>query len=76
MNNWQSPISTTDPHSEHRLTYRKQEAAKALGVSERTLHSLLKSRQIKSFKLGRAVLIPVAEIEAFITLGIKRGGQA
>lgn len=62
--------------TETRLTLRKSEAARALGISERTLHNLLKSGQIGSFKLNRAVLIPIAEIESFITLGIKRGGQA
>lgn len=62
--------------NETRLTLRKSEAARALGVSERTLHELLKSGQIGSFKLNRAVLIPVAEIEAFISLGIQRGGHA
>tara|TARA_R110002111_G_C6003165_1_gene373392 strand:- start:1560 stop:1769 length:210 start_codon:yes stop_codon:yes gene_type:complete len=60
---------------ENRLTLRKGEAARALGVSERTLHDLLKSGQIGSFKLGRAVLIPVAEIKAFISLGIQSGGK-
>ena len=63
MNN---PSPNADP-SEPRLTFRKWEAAKALGVSERTLHDLLKSGQIKSFKLNRTVLIPVVELEAFIT---------
>lgn len=58
-----------------RLTLRKSEAARALGVSDRTLHELLKSGQIGSFKLGRAVLIPVAEIKAFISLGIQSGGK-
>ena len=66
----------THASTETRLTLRKSEAARALGISERTLHNLLKSGQIGYFKLNRAVLIPVAEIEAFITLGIKRGGQA
>ncbi len=60
---------------EPRLTLRKSEAARVLGVSERTLHNLLKSGRIGSFKVDRAVLIPVAEIEAFIALGIQRGGQ-
>ncbi len=71
MNNWQPSTSTSNPSSEPRLTLRKQEAAKALGISERTLHALLKSGQIGSFKLNRAVLIPVAELEAFIA---RKGG--
>jgi len=66
VNNWQPPTPTTNPSSDLRLTLRKHEAAKTLGVSERTLHTLLKSGQIGSFKLDRIVLIPVAELEAFI----------
>ncbi len=62
---------TTEP----RLTLRKSEAARALGVSERTLHNLLKSGRIGSFKLDRAVLIPVAGIEAFIAQQMQRGGN-
>lgn len=65
----------THNSNETRLTLRKSEAARALGVSDRTLHELLKSGQIGSFKLDRAVLIPVAEIEAFISLGIRSGGK-
>lgn len=65
----------TNNSDKMRLTLRKSEAARALGVSDRTLHELLKSGQIGSLKLDRAVLIPVAEIEAFIALGVQRGGQ-
>lgn len=72
MKNWQPPTPIDNPPSELRLTLRKREAAKALGVSERTLHTLLKSGQIGSFKLDRIVLIPVAELEAFIA---RKGGQ-
>jgi len=68
-------MNSTQPHMPHpelRLTLRKREAAKALGISERALHSLLKSGQIGSFKLDRIVLIPVAELHAFIA---RKGGQ-
>jgi excisionase family DNA binding protein len=66
-----SPSTESSPE---RLTLRKNEAAAALGVSQRTLHKLLKSGQIGSFKLDRAVLIPVAEIKAFIAQQMQRGG--
>ncbi|MDF1808217.1 MAG: helix-turn-helix domain-containing protein [Phycisphaerales bacterium] len=75
MKNWQPPIPASEPPPELRLTLRKREAAKALGVSERTLHDLLKSGQIGSFKLDRAVLIPFAELEAFIERHSQTGGQ-
>lgn len=63
INQLNSPSSESNPE---RFTLRKREAAAALGVSERTLHNLLKSGQIDSFKLDRIVLIPVSGIEAFI----------
>lgn len=72
MNNWQPPTPINNPSSEFRLTLRKREAAIALGVSERTLHKLVMTGQIGSFKLDRAVLIPVSELEAFIA---RKGGQ-
>ena len=49
-----------------RLTLRPREAAVALGVSERTLRSLVRSGEIPHAKLDRAVLIPIAGLEAFI----------
>ncbi|MBL4591796.1 MAG: helix-turn-helix domain-containing protein [Phycisphaerales bacterium] len=71
MTQWQPASPDPSTQSQLKLTLRKAEAAIALGVSERTLHKLLKTEQIGSFKLDRAVLIPVAELEAFIA---RKGG--
>jgi excisionase family DNA binding protein len=73
VNSSKPPMPSDNLPPNPRLTLRKREAAKALGLSERTLHELLKSGQIGSFKLNRAVLIPVAELESFIS---RRGAQA
>ena len=54
-----------------RLTLRPREAAKAIGVSERTLRSLIRSGEIPHAKLDRAVLIPIAGLEAFIASKIE-----
>lgn len=71
-----SQLNSPSPDSSpKRLTLRKKEAAAALGVSQRTLHKLLKSGKIGSFKLDRAVLIPVSGLEAFIAQQMQRGGQ-
>lgn len=59
-----------------RLTYRKREAAAALGISERTLHDLLAAGEIPSFKLNRAVLIPVEGIRAYIQRQTEKGGPS
>lgn len=58
-----------------RLTLRKREAARALGVSERTLHTLLSTGAIPSLKVGRAVLIPLDGLQAFIDCRTRRGDQ-
>lgn len=59
-----------------RLTLRKAEAARALGVSERKLHDLLMDGEIPHIKLSRVVLIPVEGIRAFISARSQNGGQA
>lgn len=60
------------------LSMRPREAARALGVSERTLFSLIKRGEIRAVKLSAAksgaVLIPRAELEKF--LNSRMGGEA
>tara|TARA_R110000868_G_scaffold226872_1_gene479571 strand:- start:60782 stop:61012 length:231 start_codon:yes stop_codon:yes gene_type:complete len=53
------------------MTLRPREAAEALGVSERTLRSLMRSGEIPFARLDRAVLIPVSGLEAFIASKMK-----
>jgi excisionase family DNA binding protein len=47
------------------LTYR--EASDALGVSERTVWSLVASKQLRAARIGRCVRIPRAELERFLS---------
>ena len=42
-----------------RLSLRAREAAKAIGISERTLWSLTAANEIPHVRVGRAVLYPV-----------------
>ncbi len=74
--NQPSPLSTFSDPSPVRLTLRKNEAAQALGVSERTLHGWLKAGVIPSFKIGRIVQVPVEGLRAFIAHQTQNGGQA
>ena len=46
------------------VTYR--EAGDALGVCERIVWQLVKDGELKAVRFGRAVRIPVAELERFI----------
>lgn len=67
--NTKSTNTETESHTppyQDRITLRKWEAAQTLGVSERTLHTLLSTGAIPSVKIGRVVLIPVAGINAFL----------
>lgn len=65
----------TSPDRSDRITLRPYEAARALGICERTLRDLMRSGAIPHIRLGRAVLIPVADIEAFIADRLNRGGR-
>ena len=42
------------------------EAAKALHIGRTTMYRLLKEKQIKSFQIGRKILIPVKYLEKYI----------
>ncbi len=66
----------TRPSDSHRITLRPREAARALGIGERTLRDLLRSGAIAHIRLERAVLIPLADLEAFVADRLERGGRA
>jgi excisionase family DNA binding protein len=59
MNN---QISATFPT----LALRPREAAKAIGVSERTLWAMTKSREIPYMRLGRIILYSVESLRAWL----------
>ena len=48
------------------LGLRLREAARAIGISKRSLWGMAKSGQILHFRIGRALLFPVAELEKWI----------
>jgi hypothetical protein len=47
------------------LLHSKAESARILGVSERLLHKLLSTKQLKSRRISRRVLIPHEELVRF-----------
>jgi excisionase family DNA binding protein len=47
------------------LLHSKRQAARIIGISERTLHSLIAARQLGRVRVGRRVLIPHAELVRF-----------
>lgn len=65
----------TRPDRSDRITLRPREAARALGICERTFRDLMRSGAIPHIRLGRAVLVPVADLEAFIADRLNRGGR-
>lgn len=55
-----------------RLALSVSEVAKAIGVSSRTVHTLIKDGNLSHVRIGTRVLIPTDELKAFI----KRGKQS
>jgi excisionase family DNA binding protein len=47
------------------LFYSKKNAARILGISERTLHSLITGKQLRVRRIGRRVLISREALERF-----------
>ena len=59
-----------------KLALRPREAAKSLGISPRKLWQLTHDGHIPSVKVGRTVLYPTAELQAWLSQQAKaRGGQ-
>ena len=47
------------------LLHSKKQAAAILGISERGLHSLIATKQLKVRRVGRRVLVPQSELLKF-----------
>ncbi|WMT75064.1 helix-turn-helix domain-containing protein [Bradyrhizobium sp. Ash2021] len=50
-----------------KTTFGRAEAAASLGVDIQTIDSLISAKTLRASKLGRRVLIRVADIEAMLT---------
>jgi excisionase family DNA binding protein len=50
-----------------RKSVRPTEAARLLGVSRETVYVLMRSGQLRSVRLGRARLIPVAALDELLS---------
>ena len=64
---------------EGRMALSYRETANALGLSERSIWTLVNSHEISAFRCGRSVRIPVSELEAFIARQVaanEQGGAA
>ena len=55
------------------LAVSMQEAARRLGLSVRTVATLISRRELRSRKVGRRRIIPVAALEAFVGMDGKHG---
>jgi excisionase family DNA binding protein len=49
-----------------KIGYRPLEVAKALGIGETLARELIRKGEIKSVKIGRVVIVPHAEIDAYL----------
>jgi len=50
------------------LTYRVEEAARALGISRGTAYELIRTGQMRHVRVGRRVLIPKAAVREVLGL--------
>ncbi|NQV22936.1 MAG: helix-turn-helix domain-containing protein [Rhodopirellula sp.] len=60
-----SETSRNDRGNKLAVTYR--EAADSIGVCERTIWGLVRAGQLRAFRVGKSVRIPVAELERFVS---------
>lgn len=60
-------VNSTPEINRPPLALRTREAADALGISERTLQSLVANSEVPHVRLGRAVLFPVRELQDWLT---------
>lgn len=61
-----TPAATVEVDGQGRAAVNLKEAARMLGVSERTLYTWSKCGKIRARRVGRKVLFPVAEIRRFL----------
>jgi excisionase family DNA binding protein len=65
------PNPSGEPAPPARLSLRPREAARALGISERTLWQLTRDGRVPCVRLGsgkrKTVLYPVAELQSWLT---------
>jgi len=57
---------------QHEITIGIEEAARRLGLSARTVATLIRSNQLPSRKIGRRRLLAVRDLEAFIRCDHRR----
>lgn len=48
------------------ISYRINDAASALGISRRTVYRLIEGGTLRATKVGRATLIPAADVHAVV----------
>ncbi len=59
----------TRPLTAERLSYSVNDAAHALGVSERSIYNLIYGGKLRRLKVGRRVVIPAADLHAILEGG-------
>lgn len=57
-----------------RLSLRPREAAKAIGISERSLWTLTKANEVPHTRLGKSVLYPVDALRKWLEARAMQGG--
>ena len=61
-----APSVVMEDNDDRRLLLTVREAAAVLAIGRTTLYELIADGQLKTVHIGRAVRVPVAEVEAFV----------
>jgi excisionase family DNA binding protein len=54
------------------LLHSKRSAAHLIGVSERTIHEMIATKQLRVRRVGRRVLVPTSELTRFAEKGARK----
>jgi excisionase family DNA binding protein len=67
------PLIDMDPIQRH--GYSPEEAALSLGLGRTSTFALIKDGKLGVVRLGRKIIVPVAEIRAFLEREMTRGAE-
>jgi len=63
------------PEAGPRLAYSVREAAAVLGVSQSTMHRLVREGEVPSITIGSRVLVPVKAFAEWVDSRVEAGGR-
>ncbi len=75
MSDAQSGLVVAESGTERALAFRSRTAARAIGVSERTLWEWTNKKLVPFIRIGRVVLYPVDQLLAWLRERVEGGSR-